>query len=109
MDGNNRFGARGDGLLQAGRVHRISMLFDIDEHRRCTAITDGLCRSHKGAWDRNYLVPGADAQRQQSEPQRVGAVADATRIFGAAERSEFLLEFFNERATREGARIYDGV
>ena len=103
---------RNDGLcswrqcaLERRRIHRIGPLIDIDKDRCGAAKTDRLGGCDKGAGDGDDFVPLPNPAGQQSQPERIGAIADADRMLAAAEGGKVVLKRLDKRAAGEGAGV----
>ena len=107
VNGDDGARARRDGLFQEVGVHRVARGVDIDEHRSRPGVGDRLGGGHERAGDGDDLVPRADPQRQQAEPEGIGAVADADGVRRAAEGGELLLELRDKGAAGERSRVHD--
>src|SRR5580698_7810882 len=79
-------------LLDFGWIDIESIRLDIDEYRTRPQVTHDLCGRGKGEGRRDDFIAGADAQREQSEMERAGAMSHRERIASANVSGEFLLE-----------------
>jgi hypothetical protein len=83
MHGDDRLGARCDGRLQLGGIHRPGDGIDVDQPRRCVGVLDGRHGGHKGGGRGDDLVARTHAGGEQRQVQRRRSGADGDR-FGAA-------------------------
>ncbi len=80
--------ARADGLA----AHAPGLAIDIDDHRRGAAIEHRVDGRGEGEVGHDHLVARADAERDQREMQRHGAVRDGDAVADADEAAEVFLE-----------------
>ena len=107
MNRDDRLCFRTNRALQQTRIQRVSPLVNINKHRLRAAKTDRLGRGHKGHRRGYHFIPGTDPQREQTQPERVRAVAHPDRIRGTAIGREILLEFCHEGTAGERAAVND--
>ena len=73
----------------------------------CAAVADRVGGGDEGVADGDHLVAGPDAQGQEREVQRRGAVADRTGVRRPDQRGELALEARHLRTLREPPRPDD--
>ena len=98
-------GSRADGLLDSQRVDVEAIGLDVDEHRRRAAVADGVGGGDERVADGDDLVAGADADGQQRQVQRGGAVRHGAGVRRADMRGELALEGRDLRPLGQPARL----
>ena len=94
-----------ESLLQFGRVHRERVFVHIDKHRPSFAIGNGLGRGDECVRNSDHFISRPDPKRQESEPKRVCAIANADGVLGAAVGRELFFKSFHERPARKRAAL----
>ena len=98
-------GALGNGVPNLSRIHQKGVGVNVDEHRCCTDRVDchdcRRCRVRHG----DHLITTPDAQRLQSDRDRVGSVVDADTVRNAVVGRKLLLERANTLAQDELTRF----
>ena len=89
------------------RVDALGLRVAIHQDRRRAGDPDGFGGGEKRVGVGDALVARADAQRHQRQPDRVGAVADADGVFGAAVGGELAFEPFEHRPQDKLAALDD--
>ena len=93
----------GDRRGDPGRVDVVAVGLDVDEDRHRAALADRVGRGDEGVADRDHLVARADADGQQREMQRRGAVGHGAGVRRADHGGELRLEGRDLRALRQPA------
>src|SRR6266508_3631677 len=107
MDGHDRARAGRDGALGGRDVERIRRRVDVDEDRGRAHHQDRGRGSDKRERRRDDLVAGADPERRERQPERVGARRDAERPADAAQGRQLALQRLTFGAEDELARVED--
>ena len=92
VDRQDRLRSRRDRCLDQFRIHCPGVGINVDKNGLCAAIKNCRRRRHKRHGDRDHLVAGTNSGREQREVQRRSSAIDRHAMFGAAIRSETLLE-----------------
>ena len=108
VDGEDRLGPRGDRGRDGGDVDVVAAVLDVDEDRHAAALADGVRRGDEGVADRHHLVARPDADGEEREVQRGGAVRDGAGVGGADVGGELGLEGGDLRPLGEPAGEDDG-
>ncbi len=100
VNGQDCFGARGDGCFDLRYIHVECHAVDIHKDRRCAGVGDGEDGRNIGVGNSDDLIARPHAAGQQRQVQRFGAVSDADAVRRLAVCCEFLLEGGDLRAQR---------
>ena len=85
VDGDDRLGAGGEVRLHRGCIQVAAVAVDVDEHRRGAAHDGGGGGGDEGAGGGDDLVAGADAEGDQGELERLGAVVEGDGVVATEE------------------------
>src|SRR5436190_5616063 len=66
VDRNDCLSAQSDGGLQQRRIHRVSLLVNINKYRTRTAEANSFSCRHEAVWGSNYLITRANPQGEQA-------------------------------------------
>ena len=105
MDGNDRFGADRDGCLDLRGVHRVGPLFDVDEDRFRSGISNGLRCRHESARNGDNLISSAHAGREQGEPKSIRAISQSDGVATTAVSGKIFLELGDKWTAGKGAGV----
>ena len=102
----NAENGRGAPRHRRGDVTRIDIVavgLDIDENGRGAALADGIGAGYETVADGDHLAAGADADRQERQMQRRGAVRNRAGVSGAGQIGEGRFEPRHLRTLRDPA------
>ena len=105
MHRHDRLGANPNRRLKLSRVHGVGFLVDIDEYRPGAACANRFGGRHKTVGNRYDLISWPHAKRQQTQPERIGPVADTQRMPGLTKRRKFGFESGDKWPARKGAGL----
>ena len=107
VHGDHRAGAVGDRRRGRLEIDRRGVGIDVGEPRGRAGRAHRGGRGHRGEGGHDHLVTGTDAERDQREPQGVGAGRDRDGVTATDERRELGLERFGLRAEEVPPRSHD--
>ena len=99
------FGFLRQTVLKFRRIHGERVFVHIDKHRPSSAIGNGLGRGDECVRNSDHFISRPNPKRQESEPKRVCAIADADGVLGTAVGCELLFESFHERPASKRAAL----
>src|SRR5258708_3878189 len=105
MDWNDGFGVDCNCAFQRDWIHRIRAVIHVDKYWFGAAVSDRLGGGHECIGHRNHFISSPNAQRQQSEPERLRAAADADGVRRIAISCEICFEPVYEWTAGEGSDI----
>ena len=105
MNRDDRFGSLCQTLLQFRWIHRERVFVYVHKDRPSFAIRNGFGRGDKRVRNRDHFIAFTNSKRQERKPKRVGAVAHADCVGGAAKCSELFFELFHERSAGKGTAL----
>ncbi len=79
-------------------IKALGFWIAIHQYGSSTRDPDGLGCSEEGIGVRDHFVAFAQAQRHESQPERIRAIADANCILSACVCGQFILESFQRGA-----------
>ena len=105
---NDRFRPRSDRILQEPRIHVIRFPVNIYEDGFGSAKRNGFCRRDERVWHSNDFIALANAQTQQSHPERGGSGPNPNGFSTIAKFSKISFKPAHKRPPDKSTRVQHG-
>ena len=107
MDRDDRFGLRSNSGFDLRRIDALRFRIAVDQNGGSAGDPDCFCSSKESVGVSNAFVARTNAKSHQSQPDRVGAVAETDGVFGFGISREFSFESLEHGAENVLAALDD--